>query len=195
MQRRSRRPVKQQHTQSKHPTGNVKIVLNCIENPHKLNCMMFNADSLTNKIPEFELLVKTKMPHIIGINEALPKNFKRKIYEQEFILNEYEMVCHPNIAANKGRGSILYIHKSLNFKEISIKTSKIEFEESILCEINLNKEDKLLCALLCRRGDSSDEINESFIQLFHEICKKKEQPSTDNGRPKPAQYKLGKLDL
>ena len=25
--------------------------------------------------------------------------------------------------------------------------------------------------------------------------KKKEQPSTDNGRPKPAQYKLGKLDL
>ena len=78
--------------QSKHPTGNVKIVSNRSENPHKLNCMMFNADSLTNKIPEFELLVKTKMPHIIGINEALPKNFKRKIYEQEFILNEYEMV-------------------------------------------------------------------------------------------------------
>ena len=159
--------------QSKHPTGNVKIVLNRSENPHKLNCMMFNADLLTNKIPEFELLVKTKLPHIIDINEALPKKFKRKIYEQEFILNEYEMVCHLNTSANKGRGSILYIHKSLNFKEISLKTSKIEFEESILCEINLNKEDKLLCAPLYRRGDSSDDINKSFIQLFHEICEKK----------------------
>ena len=137
--------------------------------------MTFNADSLTNKIPEFELLVKTKKPHIIGINEAVPKNFKRKIYEQEFILNDYEMVCHPNIAANKGRGSILYIHKSLNFKELIIKTNNIVFDESVFCEINLNKEDKLLCALLYRKGDSTDEINESFLQLFNEICKKKKK--------------------
>ena len=80
--------------------------------------MFFNADTLTNKIAEFEFIVKEHKPLIIGVNEVLPKNFKRLIYPQEFQLANYEMITHPNVDNNSNRGSILYVHKSLTFKQI-----------------------------------------------------------------------------
>ena len=117
---------------------------------------------------EFEFLVKSEQPHIIGVSEILPKNFNRKIYKEEFNVDNYDMIAHSNIENNKGRGSALYIHKSLNCKQVHIKPSE-EFEENVLAEINLDKGDKLLCGLFYRRGEGSDENDDNLIKLFTKI--------------------------
>ena len=134
-----------------------------------LRGMFLNADSLTNKLPELEYITKDYMPHIIGINEVLPKNFSRKIYPEEFNLQDYEMITHPNVEKNVGRGSLLYIHKSISYKQIDIKIGNHEFEEALFAEIELSGSDKLLCACLYRRGESNQENNELLLNTIRKI--------------------------
>ena len=55
--------------------------------------MFLNADTLTNKIPEFQYLIREHNSHLIGVNEVLPKNFSRTINVEEFNLEGYEMVA------------------------------------------------------------------------------------------------------
>ena len=134
--------------------------------PNEIKCMFFNADTLTNKIAEFEFIVKEHKPLIIGVNEVLPKNFKRLIYPEEFQLANYEMITHPNVENNSNRCSILYVHKSLTFKQIVPDTL---FEENIMIEIKLQNDNKLLCGNFYRRGDCSSENNDNLIKLLHEM--------------------------
>ena len=121
-----------------------------------------NADVLTNKLPEFEFIINNDLPHIIGVNEVLPKNFKNQIFKEEFNLKNYDMLAHPNIDKNTGRGSILYIHKSLNCKPLIIDEDS-NFEESIFAEINLKNNETLICGLFYRRGESSEENNNLLL--------------------------------
>ena len=137
----------------------------------ELRCMFMNADVLTNKLAEFELHVKSYQPHIIGVNEVLPKYFRNTIFKEEFNLDNYDMLAHPNVEKNIGRGSILYIHKSLINKPVNLSDSSVE--ESILAEINLRNNDKLLCGLFYRRGESSVENNNLLLQELRNISNKK----------------------
>ena len=130
--------------------------------------MLLNADTLTNKMPEFQLLVRHHKPEIICVNEVLPKNFNRQIYPEEFALEGYDMISHSNVANNIGRGTILYVHRSLVYKQIFTNALN-SFEESVAVEINLNKNDRLLCAGMYRRGESTDENNEKLIEVFSEL--------------------------
>ena len=133
--------------------------------------MHINADTLTNKMAEFQFIVKTQQPDIIGVNEVLPKNFNRQIYKEEFQLENYEMVAHSNIDENKGRGSLLYLEKSLINKQIHIEPGNA-FEENILTEISLDENEVLLCGLFYRRGESSTENDDNLIKLFDNIKEK-----------------------
>ena len=74
--------------------------------------MFLNADTLTNKIPEFECLIKSHQPHIIGVNEVLPKNFKRQIHIEEFGQKNYETYAHKGVFDNIDQGSLVYVHNS-----------------------------------------------------------------------------------
>ena len=46
--------------------------------------MLSSTDTLTNKLTEVEFIVSQENPHIITINEVMPKNAKREIYREEF---------------------------------------------------------------------------------------------------------------
>ena len=118
---------------------------------------------------ELDLLIKTERPHIIGINEALPKNHNRKIYPEEFHIDGYEVIMHPNISKNMGRGSLLYIHNSISYKQVLIDSGGQEFQEGLYAEIKLNSHDSLLCACIYRRGESDNENNEKLFEIFRKI--------------------------
>ena len=68
------------------------------------------------------------------------------------------MISHSNVANNIGRGTILYVHKSLVYKQIYTNALN-SFEESVAVEINLNKNDRLLCAGMYRKGESTEDNN------------------------------------
>ena len=145
----------------------------------KLRCLFLNADTLTNKLPELELLIQDQNPHIIGINEVLPKNNKREVYKEEFIIKNYELLFDSNTINNTGRGSLLYIHNSLVSKQLHVsiinETTKEpeSFEEAVIAEINLNAKDKLLCGVFYRRGESTEENNDLLTKTLLELCNKK----------------------
>ena len=134
-----------------------------------LICIHVNADTLTNKLVEFEFIVNKENPDIIGVSEILPKNLKRQIFPEEFNIKGYNMVYHKNIADNIGRGTIVYIKENLNYKEINIKPIKGTFEEGLFIEITVSNSEKLLCALIYRRGESDDEINENLLEIISMI--------------------------
>ena len=132
-----------------------------------INGLFLNADSLTNKLPELNLLVSEYDPHIIGINEVLPKNYKRQVYKEEFALNGYEMITHSNVDANTGRGSIIYIKNNITYKQINIDINGSQFEESLFIEVPLKNNDKLLCGCLYRRGQPFEtNIVDNLGKLF-----------------------------
>lgn len=118
---------------------------------------------------ELNLLVSDIRPNIIGINEVLPKNFSRHIYPEEFSLPGYELLCHPNVTQNKGRGTLLYIENNIKYKQIDISDDELVFEEGIYIEVNLKGKDKLLCACMYRRGDSSDANNEALCKTLYKL--------------------------
>ena len=134
-----------------------------------LNCIFLNADCLTNKMAELEFIIKTETPDIIGINEVLPKNHTRKIHSEEFRLDGYEMITHPNVNNNNGRGSLLYVKKNLNYKQVTITANGNEFQEGLYAEIKLNTNETILCACMYRRGESDDENNELLFQTLKDI--------------------------
>ena len=121
---------------------------------------------------ELEFIIKTETPDIIGINEVLPKNHTRKIHSEEFRLDGYEMVTHPNVNNNNGRGSLLYhvyVKKNLNHKQVTITANGNEFQEGLYAEIKLNANETILCACMYRRGESHDENNELLFQTLKNI--------------------------
>ena len=142
---------------------------NSDKTPNAIKCMFLNADTLTNKIPEFQYLIREHNSHLIGVDEVLPKKFSRTINVDEFNLEGYEMVAHQNIIKNEGRGSLLYIRKDMNFKQLNLFKEQEQFDESIYVEIKLSGTHRLLCACMYRRGESSDENNTNLINNLQQI--------------------------
>ena len=91
-------------------------------------------------MPELEQLIKDENPDFVGVSEILPKNKKREYYLEEFNLESlgYEMVPHPNLEKNVGRGSLIYIRKGLIFKQHILPKPLEAFEECVAVEIKLN---------------------------------------------------------
>ena len=86
-----------------------------LDKSDNLTGIFTNADTQTNKMTELLALIKEHNPDIIGVNEVLPKFFKHKIYPEEFLVENYEMIVHPNVEANRGRVSIMHVRYNSGF--------------------------------------------------------------------------------
>ena len=53
--------------------------------------MSTNAETLTNKMSEFKLLIDEHGPDIICVSEVLPKSYSRKISAEEFKIKDYSL--------------------------------------------------------------------------------------------------------
>ena len=145
-----------------------QLNVNKFHEKDRLKVLCLNADTLTNKMAEFNYLVQNQTPHIIGVSEVLPKHFNSKIYTEEFQIDGYEMIPHRNVADNKGRGSILYIKNTITYKYLELDKDNV-FDENITIEIPLTGNDTLICALMYRRGLSNAENNQNMINIFTKL--------------------------
>ena len=138
-----------------------------------LTHMFTNADMLTNKMDELEAVVKFHNPDTIGVSEVLPKRFRNQIYSEQFKLEGYDMIPHPNIDRNEGRGSILYIKSNLTHMPVDIQGSGKHFDEHILQEIKINDSDSMIIAHIYRSPTSSSTNNLNLMELLRELASMK----------------------
>ena len=118
---------------------------------------------------ELKFIIKSETPDIIDINEVLPKIHTCKMHSEEFRLDGYEMITHPNLNTHNGRGSLFYVKKILNYKQLTITANGKEFQEGIYAGIKLNAHEITPCACLYRRGEYDYENNEFLFQTLKNI--------------------------
>ena len=144
-----------------------------IQNCGDLVGLSINADVLTNKMPELNYIFDTVNPSFAFVSEILPKNRKRIYYHEEFEIQGYDKIPHKTLVENtptsQGRGSILYIKSTLNYKEHILKPPLRDFEECVAAEITINAKENLLCTGIYRRGESSDKNNSLLIDIINHI--------------------------
>ena len=64
----------------------------------------------------------------------------------------------------------MYIKENLSYKEVFLQHEGNNlYEECLLAEIKLNKNDSALCANIYRRGESSPENYELLLSVLKEI--------------------------
>ena len=120
-------------------------------------------------MPEFECIIRECNPDIISVCEVLPKKFKNPINVEEFNVKGYHMIPHENVLKNKGRGSIMYVKKDIDYKEVTFKPETGIFEEGIFVELKIGKNEKLLCGNIYRRGESTNEVNDNLLEVLRNI--------------------------
>ena len=134
-----------------------------------LTWLVTNCDVLTSKLAEFVETVNIYKPDVIAASEVLPKNFKEPIQPEIFKLDGYDMICHPNVAKNIGRGSILYIKSNITHIPVELKSLGKDFEEHIIEEIKIDDSNSLIALSLYRRGASDTENNSKLLELLKEV--------------------------
>ena len=140
------------------------------KNRKNLVHLLTNADVLTNKMTELKFNVLTHDPDTISVSEVLPKFFKEKIYPNDFHIDGYDMIHHPNVEKNTGRGSIIYIKDNLTHMPVEIKGPGKNFEEFIIQEIKTNDNDSFHLLHMYRRGASEEQNNENLLHLLKEVA-------------------------
>ena len=139
-----------------------------------INIMYTNADQLTtSKKTELEFKISLEKPMIVAVCEVKNKNGNnRDIVEYEI---EGFKLFHVNLANTSGRGIAVYIHNSME-KSVQHISSKLNFEESCLIEINLRSNDKMLFGCIYRSptpSATSEENNKVLNQLLNHISTQK----------------------
>ena len=133
-------------------------------------CMYTNADQFRRKFPEFLIHILDEKPMVIGTTEVKPKNSGEILFLAEFAIDqigEYDSSFHKNITTKTGRGILLYTHKSLQAKEVEMKTN---YEETIFVELKINQRDKLLIGCFYRSDSGTEENNSNLRNMINEAC-------------------------
>lgn len=144
-------------------SSRVKNTINGDSN--KLKFLYTNADMLTNKMPEFKLLINTEDPDIIFINEVKPKNYKENICEVLFNVEGYNLIS-TNIENRTGRGAIMYVRKEINFTEYIPKTN---YTESLWIRMDLERDGQAIVGGVYRSNQGTNENNVNLINLIKEV--------------------------
>ena len=127
----------------------------------KFICFYTNVDTLSNKKDELSTLIFNKRPHIIALTETKPKNSRYDLQEVELEIPDYEQFSNL-----KGtRGVSMFIHKTLN-PRLNAHLTNLPFNESIWCEIEIMKHEKLLVGCIYRSPNSNFENDQQLRTLL-----------------------------
>ena len=137
--------------------------------------MFTNADVLTkDKLLELKELIASQKPDVISITEVKPKNISRTITNLEYQLPGYNLESDGLIGKNASRGTIVYIHQSLQYNSIKIdrftSQSLPNITDFIACEIKLDRVEKLLFCSFYRSPNSTKEYSRQINDTMRQLC-------------------------
>ena len=133
---------------------------------NRLNVWYTNADSLTqSKLSEIECRITMEHPDVICITESNPKNYVYELTDAQFNISGYDMI---RTSAGTGRGVIIYTANHLLASKIEVQT---KFEESLWCNINIDKKHNIIVGGVYRSPHSTEQNNHLLMDLLKEVQK------------------------
>ena len=130
-----------------------------------LNCLVLNADTLSNKMHELQsLLSQDTNLDIIIINEVKPKNHRYQMAAVDFALEGYSTFCN-NLDSNTGRGLIIYTKHYLEASPLDLAS---EFSEYVSVKIPLKKHKMLTLVGIYKSPDTTDDNETRLFELIKE---------------------------
>ena len=128
---------------------------------NKLFCMYTNADCLSNKLNELKSVIDScdTHPHLIGVCEIKPENFRFTPSTTEFMLPGYSLF-QSNVDTQNWRGVSLYI------SNISTATPIVlcyEFCECVWVSMPLTQSGKLLIGRIYRSSTQQCDRNNAGL--------------------------------
>ena len=136
--------------------------------------MFTNADQLTkSKMSELMQLINAEKPVIIAICEIKPKNRKRELLLQDYVIPGYTLHS-VNLENNLGRGVAMYTHDAINKSVLQIKPD-LGYTEACLLEVRLRGGDVLLfgCFYRSPTQSSTSEKNNENLKTYSDAFPKK----------------------
>ena len=129
---------------------------------NSLKVLLFNARSIRNKFLEFQALVATEDPHLVGITESWIRTSVRDL-EGEFAIPGYQMF-HKDRKEKEGGGVLLYVKNTINTTICSITS-----DHEVLC-VDLQVGTSGYRALLVYRPPSQLlEKDKELYQLLNQL--------------------------
>jgi hypothetical protein len=129
--------------------------------------MYTNADSISNKIDEFRLMVKNNRPHIIGVTEFKPKNARYDLTIAELNVDGYKSFTNSMIKDDGQRGCLLYISSELVANQVEVEA---EFKDSVWAKIQLVSTDSLVVGCVYRSPSNSKPANAALNRLLLQMA-------------------------
>lgn len=130
--------------------------------PTLLSCFYTNAQSIVNKLHEFESFIEAHQPRIIGITETwCPTDLP----DGCFSLQGYHAPFRKDRTIGRGGGVLLLVHESLDVTSCDELTNS-EFDDSVWCQIKLIDDDLLLVGTVYRSTSSCDNNNKHLLELI-----------------------------
>ena len=123
--------------------------------------MNINAQSLANKMNEFNLLVKEKNPDLISITESWGND---NITDGIFAIKGYTMY-RDDKTSSTGGGALLYVRDSIE-QRICKAFNSICFESSVWCWIVGKGGKKILVGTIYRSPNSTEENNKRLAKII-----------------------------
>ena len=122
---------------------------------------------------ELMQLINAEKPVIIAICEIKPKNRKRELLLQDYVIPGYTLHS-VNLENNLGRGVAVYTHDAINKSVLQIKPD-LGYTEACLLEVRLRGGDVLLFCCFYRsptQSSTSEKNNENLNNLLRCISQK-----------------------
>ena len=128
--------------------------------------MYTNADTLTNKMRELQILAIERKADIIMITEVRPKHTKEILSKQQFMLEGYDL--YTNIEEEEeARGVAVYIAKHLALRAHEIEIDS-DFNESIWVQLNISESTKIKLGCVYRSPTSLPVNDDKLHKLLAE---------------------------
>lgn len=126
-----------------------------------IKCMYTNADTLTNKLHELEMLAKERHYDVIAITEVLPKKTNYEI--ENFILEGYKPITDK-----VGRGVSLFIRDNLD--AVVLPEFENYFNPCIIRRLVLPSRESFIIGVFYRSPGLDHESNTKLNSLLTRLC-------------------------
>ena len=126
--------------------------------------MYTNADCLSNKLKELEVVANSIKPKLIAITEVKHKN-KWHLCDSELQLSGYKFFS--NDLGKDGRGVVIYVSEKLECNSVVLDT---DYNDAVVVEIKVNNNETMLVGNFYRSPNSCAENDNKLFALINAIC-------------------------